>query len=261
MSGIRTTRPPSDGKQCNGGFVHRQTGKVIASRERHEIGPSGSPAAGPPCSRRGGSSTATAAAVAKSNETPVRPGRAALIAQHCSTCEIAQRARQCRGSVRWPRWHSGNSTDGRRYPEPLTSAPPRRPARRQEPLAVLRRIDLRGAADGTANLAAVLPRAALDVTAAVEAVRPICADVRDRGVTAVLDATACFDGVALTDLRVPATALAAAHAALDPAVRAALVEAIRRTRLVHEAQRRADVTVAVADGSTVTERWVPVRRV
>jgi len=126
---------------------------------------------------------------------------------------------------------------------------------------VLRRIDLRGAPDGTANLAAVLPRAALDVTAAVEAVRPICADVRDRGAAAVLDVTARLDGVALSDLRVPATALAAAHAALDPAVRAALVEAIRRTRLVHEAQRRADVTVAVADGSTVTERWVPVRRV
>jgi len=37
MSGIRTTRPPSDGKQCNGGSVHRPTGQVIASRERPEL--------------------------------------------------------------------------------------------------------------------------------------------------------------------------------------------------------------------------------
>jgi histidinol dehydrogenase len=123
---------------------------------------------------------------------------------------------------------------------------------------VLRRIDLRS---GGGNGTTLLPRAALDVAAAMEAVRPICADVRDRGAAAVREATARFDGVELTELRVPADALADALVALDPAVRAALDEAIRRTRLVHEAQRRTDVTVTVASGSTVTERWVPVRRV
>src|SRR5439155_26988976 len=46
-----------------------------------------------------------------------------------------------------------------------------------------------------------------------------------------------------------------------PRVRAALEEAIERARRVHEAQRRTDVTVDVADGATVTERWVPVGRV
>ena len=51
-----------------------------------------------------------------------------------------------------------------------------------------------------------------------------------------------------------AAALADALATLDPAVRAALEEAIRRARLVHEAQRPADHTTVVAPGGTVTER-------
>jgi histidinol dehydrogenase len=128
---------------------------------------------------------------------------------------------------------------------------------------VLPRIDLRGRAvsDLTrAKLAGLLPRAALDVEAAVAAVRPVCDDVRERGAAAVRDYTARFDGVDLPATRVPAQALQDALAALDPGLRAALEEAIRRTRLVHAAQLPADHTITVAPGSTVTERYVPVGR-
>jgi len=92
-------------------------------------------------------------------------------------------------------------------------------------------------------------------------VRPICDDVRRRGAAAVREYTNTFDHVDLASTRVPAEALAAALEALDPAVRAALVEAARRTRLVHDAQRRADATVELSPGGLVTERWLPVRRV
>jgi histidinol dehydrogenase len=128
---------------------------------------------------------------------------------------------------------------------------------------VLTRIDLRGrqpAAMAPAELAALLPRAALDVSAALDAVLPICADVRDRGGAAVREHTRVFDGVDLDNTRVPAAALAAALAGLDPAVRAALTEAARRARLVHRAQLPAETWTAVAAGSTVTERHLPVRR-
>ena len=128
---------------------------------------------------------------------------------------------------------------------------------------MLPRIDLRGRAvsDLTrAKLAGVLPRAALDVEAAVAAVRPVCDDVRERGAAAVRDYTARFDGVDLPATRVSAQALQDALAALDPGLRAALEEAIRRTRLVHQAQLPADHTITVAPGSTVTERYVPVGR-
>ena len=128
---------------------------------------------------------------------------------------------------------------------------------------MLTRIDLRGrqpAAMIPADLAALLPRAALDVSAAVDAVSPICADVRDRGSAAVREYTRKFDGVDLDDTRVPQAALSAALAALDPAVRAALSEAARRARLVHRAQLPTETWTAVAAGSTVTERHLPVRR-
>ncbi|MGB6458247.1 MAG: histidinol dehydrogenase [Streptosporangiaceae bacterium] len=129
---------------------------------------------------------------------------------------------------------------------------------------MLERIDLRGKAPGrmpATELAALLPRAALDVSAAVEQVRPICEDVRLRGDAAVREYTARFDSVDLTaGTRVPPDALTAALAALDDRVRAALTEAARRARLVHRAQLPAETWTAVAPGSTVTERYVPVRR-
>ena len=124
---------------------------------------------------------------------------------------------------------------------------------------MLTRIDLRGRRDTDPRT--VLPRAALDVAVAVDQGRPVVQDGRDRGADAVRDATARFDGVVLTDLRVPAAALQQALATLDPAVRAALEESIRRARTVATAQLRADVVVQVVAGATVTEREVPVARV
>jgi histidinol dehydrogenase len=110
------------------------------------------------------------------------------------------------------------------------------------------------------KLAAVLPRAELDIEAAVGLVRPICDDVRHRGAAAVRDYTAQFDRVDLATTRVPASALAGALGSLDAGLRAALEETIRRLRLVHEAQRPGDIVTTVSDGTTVTERYVPVGR-
>ncbi|PSK86567.1 histidinol dehydrogenase [Murinocardiopsis flavida] len=123
---------------------------------------------------------------------------------------------------------------------------------------MISRIDLRGHPGDPRDL---LPRADLDIDAAVEQVRPICADVRHRGVEALIDLAERFDGVRITGIRVPAEALDTALDGLDPAVRAALEESIRRARLVHRDQRRTDTTTQVAPGGTVTERWIPVDRV
>jgi histidinol dehydrogenase len=128
---------------------------------------------------------------------------------------------------------------------------------------VISRIDLRGREPGSLNrtaLAAVLPRAATDVEAAVAQIRPVCDDVRRRGAAAVREYTARFDGVELTTTRVPQAALDAALGALDPAVRAALEEAVRRTRRVHAAQLPGEAVTQVTEGLTVTGRFVPVGR-
>jgi len=126
---------------------------------------------------------------------------------------------------------------------------------------MLRRIDLRGRRPGTIEIRGLLPRAPIDVESALAAVRPLCADVKARGALAVREITWRFDGVETGALRVPAHALTRALSELDPDVRAALVEAARRVRLVHEAQLRDDVEVEVSPGGRVSERWVPVRRV
>ncbi|MFE9101410.1 histidinol dehydrogenase [Actinomadura geliboluensis] len=124
---------------------------------------------------------------------------------------------------------------------------------------MISRIDLRGSLPG--DLRSVLPRAELDVEAALDKVRPICEDVRHRGSDAVREYTKAFDGVELESTRVPVAAVHQALAALDPAVRDALEESIRRARAVHRDQRRIDVTTQVVPGGTVTERWIPVGRV
>ena len=110
------------------------------------------------------------------------------------------------------------------------------------------------------KLADVLPRAALDTGTALEQIRPVCQDVRDRGAAAVREYTARFDGVDLPTSRVPAQALADALATLSPELRAALEEMVRRVRPVHEAQRPADHVTAIGDGAQVTERYVAVDR-
>ena len=123
---------------------------------------------------------------------------------------------------------------------------------------MLNRIDLRGSHRDPRGL---LPRAQLDVSAAVEQIRPVVEAVHEHGFSAIREATQRFDGVTLDRLRVPAAAIAAAAETLEPDVRAALEVVIERARKVHADQRRTDVTTKVVPGGTVTERWIPVRRV
>ena len=108
---------------------------------------------------------------------------------------------------------------------------------------------------------AVMPRAELDVDHAIALVRPTIDAVAARGYEAVLEACERFDGVRPEHLRVPSALIDAALLDLDPAVRAGLEEAIRRVRLVHEDQRRGDIVTEVANGGTVTERFIAVDRV
>jgi histidinol dehydrogenase len=127
---------------------------------------------------------------------------------------------------------------------------------------VLTRIDLRGSQlPGVRELAGLLPRASTDVERVESVVRPVLEDVRLRGAAAVREITARFDGVDAEDFAVPQSALDQALAECDPVLREALEEAVSRVRRVHADQTRTDTTTQVVPGGTVTERWVPVRRV
>ncbi|MGH3372308.1 MAG: histidinol dehydrogenase, partial [Nocardioidaceae bacterium] len=128
---------------------------------------------------------------------------------------------------------------------------------------MIRRVDLRGrvAAGEVLDLQALVPRAEFDVEKALDVVRPIADDVRHRGADAIRAYGEKFDHVAVTDLRVPGTALKAALANLDPKVREAFAESIRRVREVSEDERGTDVSSEPAPGGRVTQRLVPVQRV
>ncbi len=122
----------------------------------------------------------------------------------------------------------------------------------------MRRIDLRGQQP---DYATVVPRGAFDVEAALEVVRPICDDVQARGVAAIVEYAARFDGVTQSDIAVPKEALTQALQALDPSVRAALEESIRRLRMTCERELDSDVVTDLGPGARVTQRKVPIDRV
>jgi histidinol dehydrogenase len=130
----------------------------------------------------------------------------------------------------------------------------------------IRRIDLRevraAQADGAVpDYRSLVPRADFDVEAALDVVRPICADVRARGVEAIVEYAARFDGVEQHDIAVPAEALQRALDDLDPDVRAGLEESIARLRRTCAAELEQDVVTDLGPGATVTQRMVPVDRV
>lgn len=125
----------------------------------------------------------------------------------------------------------------------------------------MRTVDLRGRQLDKAGYQLLLPRAPLDVAAAMVAVSPILERVksgRERDLIALAEE---FDGVTPSSIRVPQQALDKALAELDPKVRAALKLSAQRIRKVHLDQRREEKVTIVSDGATVTERWIPVDRV
>ena len=126
---------------------------------------------------------------------------------------------------------------------------------------MIRTVDLRGQSLDKAGYQAELPRAQLDVAKAMTLIEPILHRVQ-HGTEADLIALAQeFDGVRPASIRVPQSALDAALAELDPAIRTALEVSAERIRRVHNDQVRAETRTTVVDGGNVTEKWIPVDRV
>ncbi|UQE73525.1 histidinol dehydrogenase [Gordonia sp. PP30] len=126
---------------------------------------------------------------------------------------------------------------------------------------MLARTDLRGTDVTLSQLRRALPRGGTDINSVLPVVTPVVEAIAEHGASAALDYTERFDKVRPASVRVPAEVIAQARDALDPAITAALEESIRRARLVHADQRRATVTTDVVAGGSVTEKWIPVRRV
>jgi len=126
---------------------------------------------------------------------------------------------------------------------------------------MIRSLDLRGKALTKAGYQKAIPRAALDIAAALISIEPILQKVKSGTEADLLQLAEEFDGVRPQSIRVPQSALDKALADLDPKIRAALELSAERIRKVHNDQTRGVTTTTVVDGGVVTERWIPVDRI
>ena len=125
----------------------------------------------------------------------------------------------------------------------------------------IRTLDLRGKRLSKSGYQRELPRAAMDVEAAVIAITPILKRVNGGSESDLLDLCQEFDGVRPPQIRVPEAAINLALTDLAPEIRSALEEAIRRITKVHSDQVRSEVRTEVVPGGEVVQRWIPVDRV
>jgi len=101
----------------------------------------------------------------------------------------------------------------------------------------------------------------MDIDSALTEIAPVLDAVKNGNESTLKELASRFDGVTPSHIRVPREELVKALAALDPAIRAALDEAIIRIKKVHSDQVRSEHTTAVVDGGVVTQRWIPIDRV
>ncbi len=96
-----------------------------------------------------------------------------------------------------------------------------------------------------------------------QVVERICEDVRGQGIAALLDYSRRIDRAAVTaeTLVVPPTTLAAAHAAVEPDFLAAVRRIRDRVIRFQQAILARDVTVPLAGGGSLRQRYLPLERV
>lgn len=126
---------------------------------------------------------------------------------------------------------------------------------------MLTTIDFRGTDTAGADITARLPRANLDISAALDAVIPLIDDVRVRGEDALASQAERFDGLRPPSLLVPAEVIDDSLAHLDSSVRAAIELSIEHARIGHSAQLPRETLSTVVDGGQILQRWIPVTRV
>ncbi len=126
---------------------------------------------------------------------------------------------------------------------------------------MIQTLDLRGSRPTRAELVALVPRARVDVAVASDTAAGLIAEVRERGEVALRDQAERLDGVRPDVIRVAPATIGAAVVTLDPAVRAAIEEAISRVRRASEAQVPPSAVTDLGAGAEILQRWRPVERV
>lgn len=126
---------------------------------------------------------------------------------------------------------------------------------------MMRTVDLRDGSLSSTEIAARLPRISSNIDSALISARALIDDIIHRGEAALRDQAREFDHVSGHAIAVPPSDCDEALTALDPKLRAAILESIRRVRLASMGGIPPERDVEIAPGATVTQRWIPVSRV
>jgi histidinol dehydrogenase len=125
----------------------------------------------------------------------------------------------------------------------------------------IRTVDFRGRSLSKAQYRSELPRAKLDIDTALSSITPILETVKSATEIDLLNLCEKFDGVRPKTIRVPMAEIKSALENLDPEIRSALEEAIRRITKAHTDQLRSEIFTQVVSGGEVTHKQIPVDRV
>ncbi|SOC40128.1 histidinol dehydrogenase [Ureibacillus acetophenoni] len=92
----------------------------------------------------------------------------------------------------------------------------------------------------------------------LKTVRQVLQDVRENGDKAIRKYSEMWDGISLDDFRVSQEEINEALANFDPQLKKDLEEAAENIRYYHEAQKRKDYKLPLADGSWLAQRIIPL---
>jgi histidinol dehydrogenase len=125
----------------------------------------------------------------------------------------------------------------------------------------IRTVDFRGRSLSKVGYRNELPRAELDIETALVSISPILQSVKNGTESDLLDLCEKFDGSRPKSIRVPISEINFALESLNPVIREALEEAIRRVTKAHTDQLRSEIFTQVVPGGEVTHKQIPVDRV
>lgn len=126
---------------------------------------------------------------------------------------------------------------------------------------ILRLVDLRRKTFDSQIVNSLVPRAEVDIEAAMAAILPIIAEVSENSLAAVTRITVDRDGFDPQPLWVSEEELDLAEKSLEPALRESIETAISRVSKVSKANLPHATSVSLDDGAVVSQRWVPVNSV
>jgi len=123
---------------------------------------------------------------------------------------------------------------------------------------LIRFLDLRDQVISAAQIEQELPRAAMDLSTAIEVIRPLIERIRTTGASAIEEIASEIDGIDVSPIRVSEIELSTALAELDGELKASLEVAIERVKKVSIASKPQDFSTSLAVGANVSQRWQPL---